>query len=183
MSPSNRIAPLGYSCNRLGNPRHFKTNSAISEGVRDQFMTTNTKPTLSLVELVQTPAWARLSPQQAFFLKEYLAEGLAQGAYDPFAAAQKAYPAVKHTKVWVARLKSNPRIKAVLHLYFGDPEAKSLADEVRSLVKRLKRRGANFDRVYEPLVRCAVALEQIAAKGNSDPRLHSNLTDANGGLQ
>jgi hypothetical protein len=137
-------------------------------------MKTNTKPMMLLVELVQTPEWARLSMQQAFFLKEYLASGAAQGTFDPYAAAQKAYPAVKHTKVWVARLKSNPRIKAVLHLYFGDPEAKSLADELRAVIKRLRRRNANLDRVYEPLMRITVALEAIAAKGTSlNPGAHN----------
>jgi hypothetical protein len=53
-----------------------------------------------------------------------------------------------------------------LRAYRGDIEAQSLAAEVRTLIKRLRRRNANLDRVYEPLMRITVALEAIAAKEN-----------------
>jgi hypothetical protein len=129
-------------------------------------MATNTKPKMALVDLVHTPEWARLSPQQAFFIKEVLVSELAQGTFDPAAACKLAYPEIANQKVWLARLKANPRIKAVLRAYRGDIEAQSLAAEVRTLIKRLRRRNANLDRVYEPLMRITVALEAIAAKEN-----------------
>jgi hypothetical protein len=127
-------------------------------------MPLETSPSVSLDTLKASAVWARLSPQQRLLLTEYLAAGLAQGKYDIEAACKIAYPKVKNRKVWLARLKSNPRIRAVLHFYFGDPEAKDPLDELKALIRKSKRKNGNHEILLGPWLRVTAALEAIAAK-------------------
>lgn len=130
--------------------------------------TQSTKPTMTIAELMKSPAWARLAPQQRTLLAEYLSAGLAQGQYDIKAAARLAYPRIKpeNLKVWLSRLQANPRIRAVLAHYFGDPETVVVLAELNRLIKKSKRKGARLDLLVPYWIRTVAALEVIAAKGN-----------------
>jgi hypothetical protein len=126
---------------------------------------TNPTPAITVDELKESIAWSRLRMQQREFLIEYFAAGLAQGRYDIAAACHFAYPKVTNTKVWVNRLQSNPRIRAVLALYFGLGETEVVLADVKALIKKSKRKGARLDLLVPYWIRTAAALEAIAAKG------------------
>jgi hypothetical protein len=126
-----------------------------------------TKPTMSIAELQESRVWSRLAPQQQAFLTDYLSAGRAQGGYNEAAACKLAYPKIKNTKVWLARLKANPRIRAVLHTYFGDPDTKDPLDELKALLKRSRRKNAKLDILVPYWIRTVALLEEIAAKGNT----------------
>jgi hypothetical protein len=130
--------------------------------------TKSTKPTMTIAELLKSPVWSQLAPQQQLLLAEYLSAGLAQGRYDIGAACKLAYPKVKpeNTKVWLSRLQSNPRIRAVLAHYFGDPDVAVALAELQRLIKRSKRKGAHLDILVPFWIRTVAALEAIAAKSN-----------------
>jgi hypothetical protein len=127
---------------------------------------TKTTPTIPLDTLKASAVWARLSLQQRLLLTEYLAAGLAQGNYDIEAACKIAYPKVTNRKVWLSRLQSNPRIKAVLNYYFGDSEMFVALRDVQVLIKKSKRKGARLDLLVPYWIRTVAVLEEIAAKGN-----------------
>jgi hypothetical protein len=129
--------------------------------------TKSTKPAMTISELLKSPVWGRLAPQQQILLAEYLSAGLAQGRYDIQAACRLAYPRVKseNLKVWMSRLKANPRIRAVLAHYFGDPEIAVVITELQRLIKRSERKGAKLDLLVPYWLRTVDALEAIAARG------------------
>jgi hypothetical protein len=130
---------------------------------------TNSTPSVSLDTLKQSDVWKRLSKQQQLLLTEHLATGLAQGNYDIEAAVRVAYPniASRNLKVWTHRLECNPKIRAVLALYFGDSELVVVLKEIQMLIKRSKRKGAPLRLLRVPWLQAVAALEEIAAKGNA----------------
>jgi hypothetical protein len=123
---------------------------------------------LTVPELMNTADWAGLTKQRKIFLAEFLSAGLAQGRYNAVAAAQIAYPRIKHIKVWASRLMANARIKKVLALHFGFSETEMLLDDVRGLIKKSRRKGANLDILVAPWLRVAKALEALVAKEKSN---------------
>jgi hypothetical protein len=129
---------------------------------------TNLTPAITVDELKKSRVWMQLSPQQQTFLTEYLSAGPAQGRYNELAACRLAYPKVniKNIKVWLSRLQANPRIRAVLAYYFGDP-TEGLLDDIKALIKKSRRKNAHRDLLLAPWLRVADALEEIAAKENT----------------
>jgi hypothetical protein len=113
-------------------------------------------------------AWGVLSRQQRAFVIEYISTGLGQGKYDAVAACGIAYPKVRAVKVWASRLLANRRIKKVIALHLGLSDAEMLRDDIKALIKRSHRRGANLDILVAPWLRIAVALEELIAKENSN---------------
>jgi hypothetical protein len=126
---------------------------------------TNLTPVMSITELQQSRVWMRLGPQQKTCLTAYLEAGL-QGRYDIDAAVCLAYPEVENKRVWASRLQANPRLRAVLSVYFGDP-TQGLLDDIKALIQKSRRKGAHLDLLVGPWLRIAAALEEIAAKGNT----------------
>jgi hypothetical protein len=130
---------------------------------------TNTTPSMTLDTLKKSDLWAKLSKQQRLMLTEFLVAGLIQGNYDIEAAVRAvrvAYPNinVKNLKVWMSRLERNPKIRAVLAYYFGDPQIVVVLKEIQMLIKRTKRKGAPLRILLAPWLKTVAALEAIAAK-------------------
>jgi hypothetical protein len=135
-------------------------------------MLQHNSPSMSLDTLKKSDVWARLSPQQKTMMAEFLAAGLAQGNYDIVAAevaVRVAYPGIapKNRAVWLHRLERNPKIRAVLALYFGDSEIVVVLKEIKMLLARTKRKGAPLRMLRPEWSRIAAALEQTAAKENT----------------
>jgi hypothetical protein len=133
-------------------------------------LTKTLKPAMTIAELKESPVWGRLAEQQRILLSEYLSAGLAQGQYDPAAAVRLAYPKIKsmNLKVWMSRLQSNPRIRAVLAHYFGDGEIAVAIAELQRLIKRSKRKGAQLDLLVPYWMRTVDLLEALAGRSTLD---------------
>ena len=108
--------------------------------------------------------WLALSRQQQNFIFEYVSSGITQGHYDAESAARAAYPKVKHITVWASRLLGNKHIKTILAWHLGLTDAEVLLADIRSLVKRSRRKGANLDILVAPWLRAVAALEAFIAK-------------------
>jgi DNA primase catalytic subunit len=130
---------------------------------------------MSIAEIQESREWLRLSIQQRACLAEYLSGGREQGHYDIASAIRLSYPKVENKRVWASRLQSNPRVKAVLALYFGDP-TKDLRDDIKALIRRSKRKNSNRDLLLAPWLRCAALLEAIATKGNASQELSKDVS-------
>lgn len=124
---------------------------------------------LTIPELVERhPAeWAVLSQQQRDFVIEYIGTGF-NGQYNPLTAAKIAYPNVKTPTAWSARLLQNKRIKKIIALHLGLTETEVLFGDIKALVKRSKRKGANLDVLVAPWLRIAAALEKLVVQENSN---------------
>jgi hypothetical protein len=109
-------------------------------------------------------AWGVLSRQQRAFVIEYISTGLGQGKYDAVAACRIAYPNVKAVEIWASRVLANRRIKKVIALHLGLSDAEMLLADIRALIKRSRRKGANLDILVAPWLRATVALEAYVAK-------------------
>ena len=125
---------------------------------------------LTILEIVKRDpaAWFATSKQQRLFLTEYVAGGLANGRYDHVSACRVAYPKVRAYKVWASRLMVNPRIKKVFALHLGLTESETILADIKALIKRSRRKGANLDVLVAPWLRVAAALETLVAKGESN---------------
>jgi hypothetical protein len=139
---------------------------------------TNSTPSMSLDTLKKSDVWLRLSKQQQTLLTEFLALGLAQGNYDIVAAVKVAYPGIapKNRAVWLRRLEHNPKIRAVLALYFGDSDLVVTLKEIKMLLARTKRKGAPLAILKPFWNRAAAALEEIASKSNTPQELSKDAT-------
>jgi hypothetical protein len=127
-------------------------------------MTTTTRLTIpELLERHPDDVMA-LSPQQRVFAIEYIAGGLANGRYDARSAAAIAYPHVKEIGVWANRLLVNKRVKRIIGLHHGLSEAAVLLADVRNLIKKSRRSGANHDVLVAPCLQAAAALKAYVAK-------------------
>jgi hypothetical protein len=122
---------------------------------------------LAISELMRTIQWRALSTQQKAFCAKFIVSTKRTGVGDAVAAVRVAYPGIRDSKIWASRLLSNPRIKKVLALYFGMTDAEVLLADIRALVKRSRRRGANMDNLVPMWLRVAAALEALIAKEHS----------------
>ena len=124
---------------------------------------------LTLPELVERhPAeWAVLSQQQRDFVIELIGSG-SNGQYNALAAVRIAYPRVKNAAAWAGRLLQNKRIKKIITLHLGLTETEVLFGDIKALVKRSKRKGANLDVLVAPWLRVAAALESLVAREKSN---------------
>jgi len=126
---------------------------------------------LTILELVERhPSdLAALSPQQRIFVIEYIAGGLANGKYGSRTAAGIAYPKLdaKTIKGWAPRLLRNKRVARIIRLHQGLSEAEILLADIRMLVKKSRRAGANHDILVAPWLQAAAALKALVAKEKS----------------
>jgi hypothetical protein len=123
--------------------------------------------TLAAIMTAHPKEWLMLSRQQQVFVADYVSNGKAQGHYDAVAAARVAYPQVKFIKVWAGRLMANKQVKKVLALHFGFTEAEVLLADIKSLIKRSRRKGASLDILVAPWLRASAALEAFVAAEKS----------------
>ena len=68
---------------------------------------------------------------------------------------------MKNAAAWTGRLLQNKSIKRIIALHLGLTEHEVLLGDIKALVKRSKRKGANLDVLVAPWLRavCAAALE------------------------
>jgi hypothetical protein len=120
---------------------------------------------LTIIEVIERyPAeWALLSSQQRTFVIELIGSA-ANGQYNAVAARKVAYPKVKTPDAWASRLIQNTRVKKVITLHLGLSETEVLLSDVKSQVKRSKRKGANVERLVPLWTRTVNALESLVEK-------------------
>jgi hypothetical protein len=120
--------------------------------------------TISEIKAKYSKDWAALSPQQAVFVTEWISGSIGNGRYSPVESARIAYPRVKNPAAWAGRLVKNKRVARVIELHMGVSETKSILFELRALLKRSQRKGANLDVLVAPLLKVAAGLEALAVK-------------------
>jgi hypothetical protein len=79
-------------------------------------------------------------------------------------AVALAYPNVRNGVVWLNRLLKNNHILHIIRLYAGTSETRAVLFEIKALIKRSRRKGANLDLLVPFWIRAVVALEAIAGQ-------------------
>jgi hypothetical protein len=128
-----------------------------------------TSPKLTIIEIIERyPAeWALLSSQQRTFVIELIGSD-ANGRYNAVAATKVAYPKVKTPVAWASRLIQNRRVKKVITLHLGLTDTQVLLGDVKSLLKRSKRKHANLELLVPYWSRACAALEALVAREQSN---------------
>jgi hypothetical protein len=123
--------------------------------------------TISDIKAQHPKDWDALSPQQQMFIAEWISGSIGNGRYSAVEACRVAYPRVNNPAAWSGRLMKNKRVARIIQLHTGMTEIQAVLFEVKALVKRSQRKGANLDALVTPWLRVAAALEALVAKEKS----------------
>lgn len=120
-----------------------------------------------LADLMCTPEFQTLTAKAQVFCAAYIASGMTTGRYDHIAAASVAYK-TSRADVVGAEMLGNRKIKAVLDIHFKRSGFDSTLVDLRSLLKRARRRNSDLARLVPELQRALIAFEKYTAKANAD---------------
>jgi hypothetical protein len=102
--------------------------------------------TMTLADLKPAFEYQCLTPRQRLFVDTLLTSGESSGTYDALLATRVAYPDARPSSVVVraSQVQSHPKVRRLLNIYFGRPEAEPdpFFDELkRAIRKTIKRDG------------------------------------------
>lgn len=119
-------------------------------------MKTLSKPTMRCADLLPSYEFQALSPRQKIWVQTLLESGEKTGTYDFVEATKTAYPDAHGRSIIVrsSQLQSHSKIKEILGIYFGRPEAE--CDPFFSELKRAIRRSIKQDGKISTAVQRAI---------------------------
>ena len=119
-------------------------------------MKTLSKPTMRCADLLPSYEFQALSPRQKIWVQTLLESGEKTGTYDFVEATKTAYPDAHGRSIVVrsSQLQSHSKIKEILGIYFGRPEAE--CDPFFSELKRAIRRSIKQDGKISTAVQRAI---------------------------
>jgi len=123
---------------------------------------TEPRSPLRLADLMRTPEFMSLTERQQVFVARYVSGGFLNGRYNATDAAATAFR-TRNPEVLGNELLGQTKIRAVLDLLFRRDPLESVLANLRYLLKRSNRRGANLYSLRPLWKRATAALEAIQA--------------------